>query len=106
MRTNEKVTIIQEMTDVNVRVNYFWHTDEKLINWNDNVDFPVGWLHANVVIDKLEFTEEFEGLGKTVNFEVYRLHINDTFIGELIEAGDKEAESGTIFMFSVVVGHG
>lgn len=35
MRTNEKTTPLQEFEDINVRVDYFWATDDKLVNWND-----------------------------------------------------------------------
>lgn len=87
MRTNEKVTTLQEYDDINVRADYFWAKDDKLINWNDETDLPIGWLHAKVRLDQLEFTETFETLDKTMDVKVHRLYINDEFIGELIGVG-------------------
>ena len=87
MITNEKTTTLQEFEDINVRADYFWATDDRLVNWNDQVNLPIGWLHAKVKIDLLEFTETYEELDKTMDLRVQRLYINEEFIGELIGIG-------------------
>jgi hypothetical protein len=84
MRTNEKTTVLSEFSDINVKADYFWATDDKLVNWNDQVNLPVGWLHAKVRVDLLEFTETFEELDKSMDVAIQRLFINDEFIGELV----------------------
>lgn len=106
MRTNEKVTVLHELKDINVKVDYFWSADNKLINWNEQVPLPVGWIRAKVKIDLLEFTEHFEGLDKTADFNVCRLFINETFIGELLEAELKQTEHTEFYYCRVCVGHG
>ena len=105
MRTNEKTTPLQEFDDINIRVDYFWATDDKLVNWNDQVDLPIGWLHAKVKIDLLEFTEVFEELDKTFDAKVQRLYINEEFIGELIGIDVVKGETGYIFKCAVCVGY-
>jgi hypothetical protein len=106
MRTNEKATTLQEFEDINVRVDYFWVDKEgKLINWNDQVDLPVGWLHANVRMDLQEFTETFESSGEAKDFKIMKLYINDSFIGELLGADIKEAEHGEVLKCAVAVGY-
>lgn len=107
MRTNEKRTVINEYDDINVRVDYFWITkDNKRTNWNDQTELPVGWLHAKVRVDLLEFTETFENLGKTMDIAVCQLYINEEFIGELIAADLKETDNGIILKCAVAVGRG
>lgn len=105
MRTNEKVTPLQEFDDINVRVDYYWATDDKLVNWNDQVDLPIGWLHAKVKTDLLEFTEVFEELDKTMDLKVQRLYINEEFIGELIGIGITKGETGPIMRCAVCAGY-
>ena len=101
MRTNEKITVLNRDVDVNVRVDYFLVTkDQKLINWNNKVHLPAGWLHANVRIEQLEFTETFEGSDESKDFKVIKLYINDEFIGDLI---DVKAKPDRILKFRVAV---
>lgn len=106
MRTNEKRTTLHEYSDCHVKVNYFWCTDDKVINWNDQVTLPKVWLHAKARLDLLEFTEEFEGLGTTKDFSVFELYLNDQFIGELIEAGMVNQETIEYLKCEVAVGYG
>lgn len=101
MRTNEKTTTLQEFEDINVKVDYFWVTDDKLVNWNDQVELPAGWLHAKVKIDLLEFTETFENTDKAMDVKIQRLYINEEFIGELISIGIVEG----IMKCAVAVGY-
>lgn len=106
MRTNEKTTTLATNEDVNVRVDYFWvDKDGKLINWNDQIDLLIGWLHAKVRIDLLEFTETFESSDETKDFKILRLYVNDAFIGELLGADPKETEHGEILKCAVAVGY-
>jgi hypothetical protein len=106
MRTNEKVTTIHEWDDINVKVNYFWAEDDKMVKCNDQVPLPVGWLHAKVRIDLLEFTENLEGLGISHDFHISQLYINDEFIGELFEIKMEEGASSTYLRCDVVIGAG
>jgi hypothetical protein len=109
MRTNEKTTTLASREDVNVRVDYFWidHEHEgKLINWTDQVELPIGWLHANVRIDLLEFTEHFEGLDRTQDFKVPQLYINEEFIGELLGTKLKHVDGREVLKCAVAVGCG
>lgn len=101
MRTNEKITTMQEFEDINVRADYFWATDDKLVNWNEQVNLPIGWLHAKVRVDLLEFTETFEELSKSMDIAIQRLYINDEFIGELVGIGIVEG----IMKCAVLVGY-
>lgn len=105
MRTNEKRITINEWPDVNIRADYFWATDDRLVNWNDQVNLPVGWLHAKARLDLLEFTETFENLDKSMDVAVFQLYINDEFIGELSNIEEKKTEHGTILKCAVVVGY-
>lgn len=106
MRTNEKTTTLATNEDVNVRVDYFWvDRDGKLINWNEQVNLPIGWLHANVRIDLQEFTETFESSGESKDFKIMKLYINDTFIGELLGCNIKETEHGEILKCAIAVGY-
>lgn len=106
MRTNEKRTPIHEWDDINVKVDYFWAEDDKMTKCNDQVPLPIGWLHAKVRIDLLEFTENFESLGVTKDFKTSQLYINDEFIGELFDVKLEEGESSTYLKCEVVVGAG
>ena len=106
MRTNEKTTTLATNEDVNVRVDYFWVDKEgKLINWNDQVNQPIGWLHANVRIDLQEFSETFESSSEPKDFKVMKLYINDSFVGELLGADIKETEHGEILKCAAAVGY-
>lgn len=106
MRTNEKRTTIHEWDDINVKVNYFWAEDDKMVKCNDQVPLPIGWLHAKVRIDLLEFTENFEGLGISHDFHISQLYINDEFIGELFEVKMENSEVSTYLRCDVVIGAG
>lgn len=106
MRTNEKRTTLQEWTDMNVKVRYFWAEDDKMTNCTDSVELPVGWLHAKVRIDLMEFTETFESLELTKDFQTTQLYINDEFVGELFEAAFKEGEKASYLLCDVVIGCG
>ena len=107
MRTNEKTTVLASNEDVNVKVDYYWVAeDDKLINWNDKVHMPVGWIHSNVRIELFEFTESFEGINEAKDFKALKLYINDEFIGELIGTDTKETKSGEILKCAVAVGYG
>lgn len=101
-RTNEKRTTLQEHEDANVKVSYFWAGKDKLIPWDKEVSLPNAWIHSKVRVDLLEFTEEFEGLGKTMDFKVLQLYINDEFIGELFDIDQTEK----VLKCDVVVGAG
>jgi hypothetical protein len=103
MRTNEKTTTLQEYNDIHVKADYFCVTDDKLVNWNDQVNLPAGWIHAKVKIDLLEFTETFEERDKAMDVKVQRLYINDDFIGELIGVGVVQGETGLIMKCAVCV---
>ena len=105
-RTNEKRTTLHEWDDINVKVNYFWAADDKMIRWDDQVTLPAGWLHAKVRIDLLEFTENLEGLGISHDFHVSQLYINDEFIGELFSVKLEESKVSTYLKCEVVVGAG
>lgn len=105
-RTNEKRTTLHEWDDVNVKVNYFWAADDKMIRWDDQVTLPAGWLHAKVRIDLLEFTENLEGLGISHDFHISQLYINDEFIGELFDVKMENGEASTYLKCEVVVGAG
>ena len=105
-RTNEKRTTIHDWDDLNVKVNYFWAAEDKLINWNGQVNLPVGWLHAKVRIDLLEFTENFESLGVSKDFKVCQLYVNEQFIGELFDTNMIEVETVSYLKCDVVVGCG
>ena len=106
MRTNEKRTTIHEWDDINVKVNYFWAEDDKMVKCNDQVPLPVGWLHAKVRIDLLEFTENLDGLGISHDFHISQVYINDEFIGELFEIKMEEGASSTYLRCDVVIGAG
>ena len=105
-RTNEKRTTLHEYSDCTIKVNYFWSADDKVINWNDQVTLPKLWIHSKARIDLLEFTEEFEGLGKTMDFKVCELYINDQFIGEIMEAGLANRDGTEYLKCDVAVGYG
>lgn len=105
-RTNEKRTIIHEWDDVNVKVDYFWAEDDKMIKYNDQVPLPIGWLHAKVRVDLLEFTENFESLEITKDFRVSQLYINGEFIGELFDIQMEAGEVSTYLKCEVIVGAG
>lgn len=105
-RTNEKRTTVHEWDDVNVKVDYFWAEDDKMIKCNDQVPLPIGWLHAKVRVDLLEFTENFEGLGITKDFRASQLYINDEFIGELFDIQLEAGETSTYLKCEVIVGAG
>lgn len=106
MRTNEKRTTIHEWDDINVKVNYFWAEDDKMVKCNEQVPLPVGWLHAKVRIDLLEFTEDLDGLGISHDFHISQVYINDEFIGELFEVKMEEGASSTYLRCDVVIGAG
>lgn len=106
MRTNEKTTTLATNEDVNVRVDYFWVDKEgRLINWNEQTNLPIGWLHANVRMDLQEFTETFEASGEAKDFRIMKLYINDSFIGELLGADIKETDCGDVLKCAVAVGY-
>ena len=101
MRTNETITPIREWDDINVKVKYFISkggVQEEVDAYS--MGLPIAWIHSNVKIDLLEFTEVFEEDNKSTRFAVCRLFINDTFIGGLIEIDDKDE---FILRFSVII---
>lgn len=106
MRTNEKRTTLHEWDDMNVKVRYFWAEDDKMTNCTDSVELPVGWLHAKVRLDLLEFTETFENLGLTKDFQASQLYINEEFIGEVFEVTIKEGEKAPYLLCDVIIGCG
>lgn len=104
MRTNEKTTTLAVNENINVRVNYFFVEDTgKLINWNDQINLPIGWLHANVRIELKEFIDTFGNSGESKDFKIMQLYINDSFIGELLNVNIKETEHGEILKCAVVI---
>ena len=106
MRTNEKVTVLASLDNAKVRVDYFCLSDGKPILWNDQVNLPIGWLHAKVKVDLLEFTEQAENQDSSMDVKVCRLHINDAFIGEVLGAEVKETDSGPFIKYKVAVCYG
>ncbi len=102
-RTNEKRTTVHEYEDANIKVNYFWAGKDQLIPWDKEVNLPNTWIHSKVRIDLLEFTEEFEGLGKTMDFKTLQLYVNDDFVGELFQINESDKN---VILCDVVVGAG
>ncbi len=105
MRTNEKRTVLREWKDVHVKARYFWAGKDKMVPYDDQVNLPVGWVHAKARMDLLEFTETFESLDKTIDLSVAQLYVNDVFIGELFEIKEKETEHGTVLSCKIIVGY-
>ena len=106
-RTNEKRTTIHKYEDANVLINYVWANDDELIDWNDEVDDLLrAYLHAKVRVDLLEFTENFEALDKTVDFQAFQLYINGEFLGQLANIEEKEITHGPLVICTVIVGAG
>jgi len=106
MRTNEKRTTVHEWDDINVKVNYFWAENDKMIKWEGQVPLPTAWLHAKVRVDVLEFTENFESLGLSKDFRASQLYINNEFIGELFDIQMEAGASSTYIRCDVVIGAG
>ena len=104
MRTNEKTTPIHEWDDVSVKARYFIG-GAKMVDVTSQEPLPVGWIHAKVRIDLLEFTETFENLDKTLDVHVFRLYINDEFVGELFDVKQEQTECGLVIKCEVIVGY-
>lgn len=104
MRTNEKTTPIHEWDDVNVKARYFIGGD-KMVDVTDQEPPPVGWIHSKVRIDLLEFTETFETTHTAMNVNVFRLYVNDEFIGELFDVKQEQTERGLLIKCEVIVGY-
>jgi hypothetical protein len=104
MRTNEKITPIQEWEDVNVKARYFTAGD-KMIDVTADAQLPVGWLHSKVRIDLLEFTETFETTHTAMDVRVARLYVNDEFIGELFDVKQEKTKFGLLLKCDVVIGY-
>lgn len=102
-RTNEKCTTVHEWDDLNVKVNYFLAAEDKLINCDNQANLPVGWLHAKVRIDLLEFTENREDLGISEDFHVSQLYINDEFIGALFDVKMEDGETSKYLKCDIVI---
>jgi hypothetical protein len=58
-----------------------------------------------VRIDLLEFTETFENLDKTLDVHVFRLYVNDEFIGELFDVKQEQTEYGLLLKCEIIVGY-
>ena len=104
MRTNEKTTPIIEWDDVNVMARYFAAGDQ-MVDITGQVSLPVGWIHSKVRIDLLEFTETFENLDKTLDVHVFRLYVNDEFIGELFDVKQEQTAHGLLIKCEVIIGY-
>jgi len=105
MRTNEQVATVYEHKDVSVKVDYFLANEDKMVCCNETAEHPTAWIHADVKVDLLTFTETFEGLDKSMDLTVCRLYINDEFIGEIFDSEMYEAENGTVFKYSVILAY-
>ena len=93
MRTNETITPIREWDDINVKVKYFISKgDMRTLEEVDasSVGLPIGWIHSKVKIDLLEFAEVSEEDNKSARLAVFRLFINNTFIGGLAEINEED----------------
>ena len=104
MRTNEKTTTLLEFEDINVKARYFTAGD-KMVDVTADAQLPVGWLHAKVKVDLLEFTETFETTHTAMDVRVARLYVNDEFIGELFDVKQEETKFGPLIKCEVIVGY-
>jgi hypothetical protein len=105
-RTNEKRTVVHEYNDLSVVVSYFWVDGEQLTDITSEVDLPEAWIHAKARVDLLEFTENFESLGNSMDFKTLQLYVNDEYVGELLEIKEDTGKFGSILKCKVAVGAG
>lgn len=87
-RTNEKTETFAEYKDVILKVDYFWNSHGKLINWNECVEEPTYWSKAHVQIQKYSFTEHL--MDRDFDFEVHQLLVDGKHI-----AGDVMSHKAT-----------
>ena len=104
-RTNEKKVVVSAYTDVILKVDYFWDSHGKLILWNDSVEDPTFWSHADIERIKYTFTEKL--LGKEFDFEMHQLKVNGKIIsGDCVNIFPEYEDSQLVIRAWVVVGWG
>ena len=89
-RTNEKVEVLEDVKGVKVKLDFFWNSHGKRINWNHNVTEQKNYSSADVRLERYSFTENYEYSGSH-DFETIRLFINGKQI-----AGDVWYAKGTL----------
>ena len=101
-RTNETKTTVNQYSNVDVVVNYFWDDHDRLICWDAFVESPKRFYNANVKIVKYSFTEN---IGEsTFNMEALQLFVNDQCIpGDVVGT---TLEKDNKLICHVVVGWG
>lgn len=105
-RTNEVTEILGDFKNVNLKVDYFWDSHGKLVNWNDSVGEPTSWSDVNVQIKKYSFTEKM--FDSEYDFETRQLWVNGKQIaGDVIDCKLKlDVKTGNTLYCRVAVGWG
>lgn len=105
-RTNEVTELLGDFKDINLKVDYFWDSHGKLINWTKYVKEPTSWSGVNVKIRKYSFTENMGG--REYDFETKQLWVNNKLIaGDLIDCKLKlDGSTGSTLYCKVAVGWG
>ena len=106
VRTNEVTEILGDFKNVKLKVDYFWDSHGKLINWNESVKEPTAWSDVNVQIKKYSFTEKM--FDSEYDFETRQLWVNDKQIaGDVIDCKLRlDGETGRTLYCRVAVGWG
>ena len=104
-RTNEKKETLQKFNNVDLKVDYFWDSHGKLINWNESVDSPTKWTNVNVEIILYSFTENISD--NAYDFVNRQLVVNGKVIsGDLLDGTISKFGNKTTLYCRVVVGWG
>lgn len=108
MGTNEnviKVFTACEHEDVSVVVNYFKVNEGKTVCCNELAEHPTAWIHAKVKVD-LHVTDSVKVYDNGLALGIYKLYVNDEFIGETFDHDICEADNGRVFKFDVIMADG
>ena len=104
-RTNEKKETLQKFNNIDLKVDYFWDSHGKLIDWNESVDSPTEWSNVDVEIILYSFTENLSGT--TYDFVNRQLVVDGKVIsGDLLKATINKSGNKTTLHCRMVVGWG
>ena len=78
-RTNEVKETLIEASGVGLKLDFFWNSHGRRINWNKSVDLQKSYKSVDIRLERYSFTETYEYSGSH-DFETLRLYINGTLV--------------------------